>query len=213
MTEPTTTFRPLVALLWGTLFLGVLATIPMGSFEPAHFNPETGATEVHASIGDLALRVGPELLAVILLGLLSVAASGGWSAVPAASLRVLGVERSQDLLAARALTHWAWASTAAGFLIGLYGVLALPLMHAAASGRVEDYPAPVTVAAAISTTLFAPLCGLLVGRLILGSFADAARHSAGIRRRAFHLGSDLGLFTLLVPPILVFTLVFLPWNA
>ena len=212
MTEPTTTVRPLVTLLWVALFLGILATLLTGTWNPPHYDAESGATEVSSSIGDLLIQLGPELLATVVLGLIAVAASGGWAGVRAASLRVLGVERDQDLQAARALTHWAWASTAAGFLIGLFGVLALPLMHAAASGSVEDYPALVSVAAAISTTLFAPICGLLIGRVILGSFADAARRSAGMRGRAFHLGADLGLFTLLVPPILVFTLVFLPWH-
>tara|TARA_R110002126_G_scaffold28577_6_gene95336 strand:+ start:5256 stop:5858 length:603 start_codon:yes stop_codon:yes gene_type:complete len=199
-------------LLWGVLLLGTLATIPLGAWDPSHPSPEAGAPNTHFSLGDLMINLGPVLLTTILLGFLAAAASGGWGGVCAACLRVLGLERGQDLQAARALTHWAWASTAAGFLIGLYGILALSTMAAASQGPAADAPAPFMVAGAITTTLFAPICGLLFGRVILGSLADAARRSAGMRGRAFHLGADLGLFTLLVPPIVVFTLVFLPWS-
>ena len=213
MTETTNSYRPLVPLLWGTFLLGMFLTLGFGAWAPPQVAHEIGTGQVDISVIDLLVNLGPVILTTTLLGFLAAAASGGWKGVRAASLRVLGFERDPDLQAARALTHWAWASTAAGFLIGVFGILALSTMAAAAQGPAEDSPAPFMVAGAITTTLFAPICGLLIGRVILGSAADAARRSAGMRGRAFHLGADLGLFTLLVPSILAFTLVFLPWTS
>jgi hypothetical protein len=162
------------------------------------------------SVADLVVTLGPDVLAIVVLGALATVVGDGWRGLGGALAALLGAERD-DAAALRGLTTWSRAATSAGFVLGLVGFLALIFLGRVASEA--ELPSPVDVASCLTTTIFAPAVGVLFGRLWLGSYADAVRRRRGESTPTFDAGVDLGLLGLLLPSLIAFVFVFTPWNG
>lgn len=183
--------RAPLLLLAGLLLLG----------DTGIFRALGGGGEVSFSLGQWLRGIGPVIVATALPGLLAGLAVGGASGLRAATRFAFGCEDAARA-AAPTLRAAASAAAGAGLLLGLAGAVLLfaSLAEAMASG-----PDPALMAQRITLVLGAPLAGLVAGRLLLGSLADAAFLRAGQgRAAAARPWNDVVWLALIAFPALVF---------
>ena len=195
------------------LLLGILAAALVWTAASEFWRPRGWpAPELDArrSLGEWVASTWRAIGVPLVLAFAATVLATGWRGLCGALVFLLRGRSSSPRFTARGLRSMETSLIAACVLMSLVGIVVLFMIVRAATSTAVDQPGADALGLVRELLLISPLTACVLGRLWLGSAAEAAARVAGLSPPR-HGRRDWMLLVLLVPPVTFFLV--LAWEA